>query len=100
MRDAGFEVKVNNTSDVYPIKQEYRLPRGMGSCHTAIVDGYVIEGHVPANDVQRLLVEKPIARGLAVPGMPIGSPGMERGSYKDVAGHLIRTRRFESFCRH
>ena len=83
MRDAGFEVKVNNTSDVYPIKQEYGLPRGMGSCHTAIVDGYVIEGHVPANDVQRLLAEKPIARGLAVPGMPIGSPGMEQGSYKE-----------------
>ena len=83
MRDAGFEVKVNNTSDVYPIKQKYGLPRGMGSCHTAIVDGYVIEGHVPANDVQRLLAEKPIARGLAVPGMPIGSPGMEQGSYKE-----------------
>jgi len=83
MRDAGFKVKVNNTSDVYPIKQEYGLPRGMGSCHTAIVDGYVIEGHVPANDVQRLLAEKPIARGLAVPGMPIGSPGMEQGSYKE-----------------
>ena len=83
MRDAGFEVKVNNTSDVYPIKQEYGLPRGMGSCHTAIVDGYVIEGHVPANDVKKLLAEKPNARGLSVPGMPIGSPGMEQGNYKE-----------------
>ena len=83
MRDAGFEVKVNNTSDIYPIKQEFGLPKGIGSCHTAIVDGYVIEGHVPANDVKKLLAEKPNARGLSVPGMPIGSPGMEQGSYKE-----------------
>ena len=83
MRDAGFDVTVNNTSDVYPIKQKYGLPRGMGSCHTAVVDGYIIEGHVPASDVKRFLAEKPNATGLAVPGMPIGSPGMEQGSHKE-----------------
>ena len=60
-----------------PIKQRVGVPYAKGSCHTAEVGGYFIEGHVPATDVQRLLAERPDARGLAVPGMPAGSPGME-----------------------
>lgn len=60
-----------------PIKARYQVPLELQSCHTAIVDGYVIEGHVPASEIKRLLDEKPDVTGLAVPGMPIGSPGME-----------------------
>lgn len=59
------------------IKAQHGVPGELQSCHTAIVDGYVIEGHVPAADIQRLLKEKPAVRGLSVPGMPVGSPGME-----------------------
>lgn len=77
MREAGFQVEVRNTEDMNPIKKELGIPAGKGSCHTAEVGGYFIEGHVPAEDVKRLLMEKPDARGLAVPGMPAGSPGME-----------------------
>lgn len=77
MREAGFQVEVRNTEDMNPIKQQLGVPAGKGSCHTAEVGGYFIEGHVPAQDVKRLLMEKPDARGLAVPGMPAGSPGME-----------------------
>jgi hypothetical protein len=62
--------------------RRFGVPDALGSCHTAVAGGYVIEGHVPAEDVKRLLAEKPKARGLAVPGMPIGSPGMEAGSRK------------------
>lgn len=77
MKINGFEVKVQNTRNVNSIKQANGLARELASCHTAIVDGYVIEGHVPADDVKRLLAEKPHVTGLAVPGMPMGSPGME-----------------------
>lgn len=63
--------------DLTPIKTRYGVPAALQSCHTAIVDGYVIEGHVPVADIQRLLKERPDAVGLAVPGMPVGSPGME-----------------------
>lgn len=83
LRDAGFTVIVNSTEDLNPVKRRYGVPYGMGSCHTAVVDGYVIEGHVPAADVKRFLAEKPEAAGLAVPGMPIGSPGMEQGDIRE-----------------
>ncbi|HBT43000.1 MAG TPA: hypothetical protein DEB21_13595, partial [Rhodospirillaceae bacterium] len=63
--------------DLTAIKKMTGVPEPLQSCHTAVIDGYVIEGHVPASDVARLLQEKPKARGLAVPGMPVGSPGME-----------------------
>ena len=66
--------------DLSSIKAQYQVPDALQSCHTAIVDGYVIEGHVPAEDVARLLAEKPDVVGLAVPGMPAGSPGMEGGT--------------------
>jgi len=77
MQAAGFEVEVRNADNVNPIKERVGVPLGKGSCHTAEVDGYFIEGHVPAEDVKRLLAERPDAKGLVVPGMPAGSPGME-----------------------
>ena len=79
----GFEVEVFEMEDLAPIKAHYRVDPSLQSCHTAIIDGYVIEGHVPAADIQRLILERPVARGLAVPGMPIGSPGMEQGNQRD-----------------
>jgi hypothetical protein len=77
LRANGFEVRVTNTRDLASFKTSHGVPRQLQSCHTAIVDGYVIEGHVPASDVQRLLKERPAIAGLAVGGMPVGSPGME-----------------------
>ncbi len=73
----GFEVKSTDVPDVTPVKRENGLPGELASCHTAFVDGYLVEGHVPASDVKRLLEERPEVAGLAVPRMPIGSPGME-----------------------
>lgn len=77
MRKAGFQVQVIDTDDLAAIKIRFRVPTDLASCHTAEVGGYVIEGHIPAPAIQRLLGEKPAAVGLAVPGMPTGSPGME-----------------------
>ena len=77
VRAAGFPVDVVDTSDMGRLKARLGVHRALTSCHTAEVAGYVIEGHVPAEAIQRLLLEKPQARGLAVPGMPVGSPGME-----------------------
>lgn len=77
MQNAGFKVEVNDTDDMGSIKQRVGVPYGKGSCHTAEVGGYFIEGHVPAEDIKRLLAERPDAKGLVVPGMPAGSPGME-----------------------
>jgi hypothetical protein len=73
----GFSVHATDVPDLAPIKAENGVPRRLASCHTAFVDGYLVEGHVPAADVRRLLRERPKVSGLAVPGMPIGSPGME-----------------------
>ena len=73
----GFAVKVQEVSDTAGYERQYRVPRTMVSCHTAVVNGYTIEGHVPATEIKRLLNERPKAVGLAVPGMPVGSPGME-----------------------
>jgi hypothetical protein len=77
IRAAGFEVEVLETTQVNRVKTRLRVPRDLASCHTAEVGGFVIEGHVPASAVRRLLSENPQAVGLAVPGMPVGSPGME-----------------------
>lgn len=77
MRAAGFPVEVVEAADMNRVKARLGVPRELASCHTAEVAGYVLEGHVPADAVLRLLAEKPQARGLAVPGMPVGSPGME-----------------------
>jgi hypothetical protein len=73
----GFRVKSVVVPDVTPVKIENGISRRLASCHTAFIGGYVVEGHVPAEDVKRLLKEKPAISGLAVPRMPIGSPGME-----------------------
>jgi len=80
MEDNGFDATVENVQDMSMIKTRYQVPPELQSCHTAIVDGYVIEGHVPVREINRLLSEHPDVIGLAVPGMPIGSPGMESGS--------------------
>ena len=73
----GFTVKSTNVPDITAVKTEAGVPAVLSSCHTALVDGYVVEGHVPADDVKRLLAERPAVAGIAVPGMPIGAPGME-----------------------
>jgi hypothetical protein len=77
MRAAGFTVQSVETSELEAVKSEQAIPQPLRSCHTGVVGGYVIEGHVPAQDVARLLAERPDLRGLAVPGMPAGSPGMD-----------------------
>lgn len=77
MEAAGFEVEVQKTEHLAHIKPALGVPAALASCHTAKIGGYFIEGHVPALEVQRLLAERPAARGLAVSGMPTGSPGME-----------------------
>ena len=84
LRKHAFIVRTKDTSDLASIKNSARVPADHRSCHTAFVNGYVIEGHVPAEDIKRLLAEKPKVAGLAVGGMPIGSPGMELGNRKDA----------------
>lgn len=81
LRGDGFRVETVDLDDVSPIKESRGVPAHLGSCHTAVVGDYVVEGHVPAADVRRLLAEAPEAAGLAVPGMPVGSPGMEHGDH-------------------
>lgn len=77
LRAAGFRVESTDLPDLAALKAMNGVPARLASCHTALVEGYVIEGHVPASDVARLLAERPEVSGLAVPGMPLGSPGME-----------------------
>jgi hypothetical protein len=76
----GFTARVTDTPDVTAIKKRLGVPAPLAACHTAQLDNYVIEGHVPAHAIKRLLAERPEALGLAVPGMPIGSPGMDGGT--------------------
>lgn len=83
MRKAGFTVEVNEVEDVAPTATRLGVPAKLRSCHTSSIGGYAIEGHVPAADVKRLLASKPKATGLAVPGMVVGSPGMEHGDHKE-----------------
>jgi hypothetical protein len=83
MQEAGFVVEVQDVDDLAPLKAMLGIAPELQSCHTALVDGYVLEGHVPAREVARLLAERPVATGLAVPGMPIGSPGMEQGDVQE-----------------
>jgi hypothetical protein len=77
LEDSGFTVDARNTNDVMSVKRDSGIPVRLSSCHTAIIDGYVVEGHVPADQIRRLLADRPDVAGIAVPGMPIGSPGME-----------------------
>lgn len=88
VKAAGFRVSVRNKSELIDIHDRYGITPALMSCHTAVVDGYAVEGHVPADVIQRLLRERPAVIGIAVPGMPAGSPGMEglvRESYNVVA---------------
>lgn len=79
----GFDVTVVDQADVAPVKRLHGVPDALASCHTGVVDGYAVEGHVPAEVIRRLLAERPAVKGIAVPGMPAGSPGMEMGDRKD-----------------
>ena len=84
MKSKGFKIDVIETNEVNNIKQKAGLQAGQTSCHTAFVDGYVIEGHVDYSAIKKMLVEKPNILGITVPGMPIGSPGMEQGNTKQA----------------
>ncbi len=104
MQANGFAVKVHDTGN-NAVRARLGLPQKLGSCHTALVGGYLVEGHVPASDVRALLQQKPKALGLAVPGMPIGSPGMDGpayGGHQDAYAVLLvardgSTRVFKSY---
>jgi len=78
MRDAGFSISARDTDDMAAVKQARGVPDALQSCHTAVVSGYVVEGHVPPSDIKRLIAEQPSAKGLAVPGMPQSAPGMDQ----------------------
>lgn len=83
MRANGFRVNPVNVKDPADYRRKYGIPEHLDSCHTAVIDGYAVVGHVPAREVQRLLKERPKARGIAVARMPAGSPGMEGGGIKE-----------------
>ncbi|MBZ2189333.1 DUF411 domain-containing protein [Alcanivorax sp. JB21] len=89
LQESGFTVHKHIQNNVPQIKYRLGLPGELASCHTAMVEGYIIEGHVPAADIKRLLREQPFARGLAVPGMPVGSPGMEMDGRMDAYAVLL-----------
>lgn len=80
LKDAGFTVTIQETAQLRAIRKRLGVPSDLAACHTAEVAGYVIEGHVPASAIRELLEKRPVALGLAVPGMPVGSPGMEGGT--------------------
>ena len=86
----GFTVKVVDTEDMASVKNRLGVPDRLASCHTTMAGGYFIEGHVPAADIKRLLAQKPNATGIAVPGMPAGSPGMEMAGKEPYATILVR----------
>ena len=86
---AGFETQINELADLGPVKLRLAIPPALSSCHTAEIEGYVIEGHVPATAIRRLLIERPTATGLAVAGMPVGSPGMEVPGTADEPYNVI-----------
>jgi len=89
LRKAGFTATVMEVDDIAAIKAKYGVPARVGSCHTALVGNYVVEGHVPAEDMRRLLKERPDIAGIGVPGMPIGSPGMEVAGLKPQAYDVL-----------
>ena len=89
VKAAGFATRVNEVSDLAPLKSQLSIPAALASCHTAQIEGYVIEGHVPASAIKRLLSERPSAIGLAVAGMPVGSPGMQVPGAPDEVFHVV-----------
>ena len=82
LQDNGYNVTIEQTRDVQAVKQRLGVPEKLAACHTAVIDGYVVEGHITHRDIKRLLLFRPDVTGIAVPGMPIGTPGMERGDSK------------------
>jgi hypothetical protein len=89
VKAAGFTTTVHDRDPIDPIKDELAIPRHVRSCHTAQVGGYLIEGHVPAADIKRMLKEKPRLMGLAVPGMPVGTPGMDQPGVPAEPYHVV-----------
>ena len=89
MKANGFTVDVKEVPSTADSRKKYGVPDKLASCHTAVVDGYAVEGHVPASDVQRLLKTRPKAIGIATPGMPMGSPGMEQGGRRDAYSVIL-----------
>jgi hypothetical protein len=77
LRENGFQVQSHKLNDLSQVKTQQGVPQALGSCHTAVIEGYTVEGHVPADVIRRLITERPAVDGIAVPGMPMGSPGME-----------------------
>jgi hypothetical protein len=104
MRASGFEVNAQYVDDVTAVKRRHGVPEALWSCHTGIIGGHVIEGHVPAADIQRLLADAPkvrnAVRGLAVPGMPVGAPGMEQGPAQPYATMAFGKEGSRVFARH
>lgn len=99
LEQAGFAVTADETEDLQSVRRKLGVPADLSACHTAEIDGYVLEGHVPAVAVRRLLAERPTATGLAVPGMPFGSPGMDGGIPKPYAVFLFGTTERQTFMR-
>lgn len=91
LEEDGFVVEVEMTDDMQAVKARHAVPPPLRSCHTALIEGYVIEGHVPAADIRSLLGRRLAATGLAVPGMPVGSPGMEIGGQRDPYDVILWT---------
>lgn len=102
LKQDNFNIQDIVTDNVQAIKDKYGVPKEMASCHTAIVDGYVVEGHVPAKDILTLLKNKPKVIGISVPGMPRGTPGMEMGGIKDSYDVMSfdLNKRFQIFSKH
>jgi hypothetical protein len=100
MRVNGFKVTTHDLGDVSPVRRRYGIPGALASCHTALVAGYAIEGHVPASDIRRLLRERPDIVGLSVPGMVAGSPGMEQGPPQPYETLAFDARGHRVFARH
>ncbi len=89
LRAEGFDVRVVEMEDVTPAARRLGVPDDLRSCHSASIEGYAGEGHVPAADIRRLLAERPDAAGIAVPGMPVGSPGMEQGNVRQPYATIL-----------
>ncbi len=98
----GFTVKTVPTEDMAAVKARLGVPDTLASCHTTTVDGYVVEGHVPAADIKRLLKQKPRAKGIAVAGMPMGAPGMEHGTHREPYSTMLIAKNGKAtvFARH
>jgi hypothetical protein len=100
LKTNGFAVKAQNVGDTGAYRKKFGIPDELMSCHTGFVEGYAVEGHVPAADIKRLLAEKPKAKGLAVPSMPMGSPGMEAARKDSYDVFLVKEDGSTSVYRH